>query len=111
MSTQSQLLESQGSVHRISGHLSHLLVHPDRFWIVLDGQGELITTDVVDSLSSGRRRPLGAVQAGDFLFPISTPSGQNKHSCMLISQEFLKVLEVPLEKLSEAASSLDRMCC
>ena len=108
MSTQSQLLESQGSVHRISGHLSHLLVHPDRFWIVLDGQGELITTDVVDSLSSGRRRPLGAVQAGDFLFPISTPSGQNKHSCMLISQEFLKVLEVPLEKLSEAASSLDR---
>jgi len=50
MNIEPQLLEQNGTVRLVSGHLSLLLNDPDLVWVVIDGQGELVATDVVDYL-------------------------------------------------------------
>ena len=106
MNFESQLLEQNGTVRLVSGHISLLLNDPDRFWIVIDGQGELVATDVVDSHATGRRRFIRDISAGTFLFPIQTERGTDGHSAMVLSSESLRVLELSTDRLGFAAESL-----
>ncbi len=108
MSHRFETLESHGEVHKVSGHMSLLISQRDRFWIVVDGQGELVTTDVHESQSTGRRKPLGEIKVGDFLFSISHDSAENEHCCMISSQDSMSVLELPIDQLTLAATTVDQ---
>ncbi len=106
MNIEPQLLEQNGTVRLVSGHLSLLLNDPDLVWVVIDGQGELVATDVVDSHATGRRRFIRDISAGDFLFSIPAERGGDSHSAMVLSTESLRVLELPRERLEFAAEAL-----
>ena len=106
MNIEPQLLEQNGTVRLVSGHLSLLLNDPDLVWVVIDGQGELVATDVVDSHATGRRRFIRDISAGDFLFSIPAERSGDSHSAMVLSTESLRVLELPRERLEFAAQSL-----
>ena len=52
MSRRFESLESHGKIHHASGHQSLLLRDRDKFWLVIEGHGELVATDVIDDQSS-----------------------------------------------------------
>ena len=108
MNPESQLLEESGTIRVVSGHLALLLNDPELIWVVIDGQGEVVSTDVKDSLATGRRRFICNTSAGDVLFSLPAEHATETHAAMLISQESLRVIELPRDQLQFAASSMGR---
>ncbi len=103
-----ETIESHGKLCRVSGPVSILTTRQNRFWLVVDGHGEVVTTDVIDAQSSGRRNPLGELSMGEAIFPISDGAATDEYSCMISSQESMSVLELPLDQLEMVASTLDQ---
>ncbi|OUU23955.1 MAG: NHLP bacteriocin export ABC transporter permease/ATPase subunit [Planctomycetia bacterium TMED53] len=108
MSRRFESLESHGKIHHASGHQSLLLRDRDKFWLVIEGHGELVATDVIDDQSSGRRKPLGEIQLGDSLFSISHHAATSEYCCMVSSHDSMQILELPLDKLDLVAAALQQ---
>lgn len=103
-----ETIESHGELHKVSGPLSILARNRDSFWIVVDGYGEVVTTDVLNAQSAGRRYPLGELAVGDMVFSISTGGSEDEYSCMISSQESMSLLELPIHRLELVASTLNQ---
>ena len=101
-----QLLELNGTIRKVSGHRSLLLNDRDRIWVVNEGEGEVVSTDVEDSLATGRRRFIATIKTGDILFSIQDDDPSTNHAVMLLSQENLSVVELSREHLDHVAASL-----
>ena len=100
------LLERNGTIREISGHRSLLLNNPAMIWVVSEGQGEIVATDVLDSHATGRRRFIESVKPGEILFSIQGEGCPADHAVMLLSNDALRVIELPRDHLEYAASSM-----
>ena len=106
MVPEAQLLERDGTIQEISGHRSLLLNDPTMIWVVLDGEGEVVSTDVLDSHATGRRQFISNTKPGEILFSIQDEDSPINHAVMLLAQETLRVIELPKEHLEYVAESM-----
>ncbi|MGE4620181.1 MAG: NHLP bacteriocin export ABC transporter permease/ATPase subunit [Planctomycetota bacterium] len=102
-----QLLERDGTIRKVSGHRSLLLNDPEKIWVVSEGEGEVVSTDVHESHATGRRRFIAKIKSGDILFSIQGKDTSSNHAVMLLSQEILSVIELPRKHLEYLTSSLN----
>ena len=106
MVPETQLLELDGTIRKISGHRSLILNDPEKMWVIIEGEGELVSTDILDSHATGRRHFIGTAQPGEILFSIQGDNSTTNHAVMLLSQENLRVIELPKEHLGYVSSSI-----
>ncbi|MDE0960723.1 MAG: NHLP bacteriocin export ABC transporter permease/ATPase subunit [Planctomycetota bacterium] len=107
MIPETQLLERSGSMRNVTGHRALLLDSPGMIWVVIEGSGELVSTNVIDGHATGRRSSIDKVKVGDILFSMKAADPADSHGLMLISLDHLRVIEVSDEQLEFVASSME----